>query len=163
MWRGSVRYGLLCYPPFRLRCLNSRTITPFPHPAHRTGRAVLPHPALGQDITLSPTEGSASAQVGVPNPDPGIGTYAGSAFPRFSPPYASCTTTGGAVGWRVRLRCGTLSGQGPSKSNWPSPPASDSDVPPPFWHPTTPFCDVVSALMAATIRCTLFLDGRIPT
>ncbi len=34
-------------------------ITPFPHPPHRTGRAELPHPALGQDITFSPTTGHA--------------------------------------------------------------------------------------------------------
>jgi hypothetical protein len=26
-------------------------MTPFPHPAHRTGHADLPHPALGQDFT----------------------------------------------------------------------------------------------------------------
>ena len=26
-------------------------MAPFPHPAHRTGRAVFPHPALGQDLT----------------------------------------------------------------------------------------------------------------
>ena len=26
-------------------------MTPFPHPAHRTGQADLPHPALGQDFT----------------------------------------------------------------------------------------------------------------
>ena len=28
---------------------------PFPHPPHRTGLADFPHPALGQNITLSPT------------------------------------------------------------------------------------------------------------
>src|SRR5271169_4714169 len=39
--------------PFVWRCLNSSTMAPFPHPAHRTGRADLPHPALGQDLTLS--------------------------------------------------------------------------------------------------------------
>ena len=35
--------------PFVCRCLTSRTMLPFPHPAHRTGRADLPHPALGED------------------------------------------------------------------------------------------------------------------
>src|SRR6516162_6181741 len=30
---------------------------PFPYPAHRTGHADLPHPALGQDVTPSPTTG----------------------------------------------------------------------------------------------------------
>ena len=29
---------------------------PFPLPAHRTGRADFPHPALGQELTRSPTE-----------------------------------------------------------------------------------------------------------
>ena len=33
------------------RCLSSSTMTPFPHPAHRTGQADFPHPALGQDFT----------------------------------------------------------------------------------------------------------------
>jgi len=37
--------------PFVWRCLNSSTVAPFPHPAHRTGHAELPHPALGQDFT----------------------------------------------------------------------------------------------------------------
>ena len=42
-----------------------RTITPFPHPAHRTGRADFPHPALGQDITPSPTTHRVQAESGV--------------------------------------------------------------------------------------------------
>ena len=37
------------------RCLTSSTMAPFPHLAHRTGRARLRHPALGQDLTPSPT------------------------------------------------------------------------------------------------------------
>ena len=28
-------------------------MAPFPHPAHRTGQADFPHPALGQELTLS--------------------------------------------------------------------------------------------------------------
>ena len=28
-------------------------MAPFPHPAHRTGHADLPHPALGQELTIS--------------------------------------------------------------------------------------------------------------
>ena len=57
MWRGGGRIGLSVSAPFVWRCLNSRALTPFPHPAHRTGRALLTHPALGQDITPSHTEG----------------------------------------------------------------------------------------------------------
>ena len=35
------------------RCLSGSAVAPFPHPAHRTGRADFPHPALGQDLTPS--------------------------------------------------------------------------------------------------------------
>src|SRR5580704_9464607 len=36
-------------------------MTPFPHPAHRTGQADLPHPALGQDFTPSLSRATPSA------------------------------------------------------------------------------------------------------
>jgi hypothetical protein len=52
MWRGGLRCGLSVSAPFVWRCLTSRTITSFPHPPHRTGRADFPHPALGQDTCL---------------------------------------------------------------------------------------------------------------
>jgi len=52
MWRGGLRFSLSVPAPFVWRCLNSRTITQFPHPPHRTGRALLTHPALGQDACL---------------------------------------------------------------------------------------------------------------
>ena len=52
MWRGGLRYSLSVAAPFVWRCLNSCTITPFPHPPHRTGHADFPHPALGQDAYL---------------------------------------------------------------------------------------------------------------
>ena len=56
MWRGSSRFGLSVAAPFVWRCLSNLALTPFPHPPHRTGRADFPHPALGQDSMLSPTE-----------------------------------------------------------------------------------------------------------
>ncbi len=58
MWRGSSRFGLSVAASFVWRCPNNLALTPFPHPAHRTGHADLPHPALGQDITPSHTAGS---------------------------------------------------------------------------------------------------------
>ena len=58
MWRGSSRFGLSVAASFVWRCPNNLTLTPFPHPAHRTGHADLPHPALGRDITPSYTAGS---------------------------------------------------------------------------------------------------------
>src|SRR5208282_2208132 len=61
---GAVAVGAsqLFAAPFGWRCRNRRTMAPFPHPAYRTGRARLRHPALGQDIMRSPTEGCASRQ-----------------------------------------------------------------------------------------------------
>ena len=35
--------------------LSGSSMAPFSHPAHRTGRADRPHPALGQELTPSPT------------------------------------------------------------------------------------------------------------
>jgi pimeloyl-ACP methyl ester carboxylesterase len=54
---GAVAVGLCIAvaAPFGRRCPMSQTMAPFPHPAHRTGRADLPHPALGRDFTPSPT------------------------------------------------------------------------------------------------------------
>src|SRR6266481_414066 len=49
-------------PPFVWRCLSGSTMAPFPHPAHRTGQADFPHPALGQDFTLSRATPSAASE-----------------------------------------------------------------------------------------------------
>ena len=51
MWRGGCRLNISVAASFVWRCLSGSTMTPFPHPAHRTGHADLPHPALGQDLT----------------------------------------------------------------------------------------------------------------
>ena len=48
---GAMAVGrtYLLSASFVRRCLSGSAMTPFPHPAHRTGQADLPHPALGQD------------------------------------------------------------------------------------------------------------------
>src|ERR1700733_5968963 len=51
MWRGGFRLNISVSAPFVWRCLSGSALTPFPHPAHRTGQADFPHPALGQDFT----------------------------------------------------------------------------------------------------------------
>ena len=51
MWRGGCRVNISVAASFVWRCLSSSAMTPFSHPAHRTGQADLPHPALGQDFT----------------------------------------------------------------------------------------------------------------
>ena len=52
MWRGGIRFDLSVAAPFVWRCPSNLTVAPFPHPAHRTGHADFPHPALGQDTYL---------------------------------------------------------------------------------------------------------------
>ena len=61
MWRGGVRWNISVAASFVWRCLNGSTMAPFPHPAHRTGLADLPHPALGQDFTPSLSRATPSA------------------------------------------------------------------------------------------------------
>src|SRR5271154_4603007 len=53
MWRGDCRLNISVAASFVWRCLSGSTMTPFSHPAHRTGRANLSHPALGQELTRS--------------------------------------------------------------------------------------------------------------
>src|SRR3981081_1868882 len=48
VWRGGFRSNISVSASFVWRCLSGSTMTPFPHPAHRTGHADFPHPALGQ-------------------------------------------------------------------------------------------------------------------
>src|SRR6266480_763805 len=62
MWRGGSRPNISVAAPFVWRCLSGSTIAPFPHPAHRTGQADFPHPALGQDFTLSRATPSAASE-----------------------------------------------------------------------------------------------------
>src|SRR6202171_6625588 len=61
VWRGSGSPNISVSAPFVWRCLTGSDLAPFPHPAHRTGHADRPHPALGQDLTPSPTTGRAQA------------------------------------------------------------------------------------------------------
>src|ERR1700693_5110911 len=65
MGRGGGRSNISVAAPFVWRCLTGSAMAPFPHPAHRTGQADLPHPALGQDVTPSPTTGRDQAGSGV--------------------------------------------------------------------------------------------------
>jgi hypothetical protein len=51
MWRGGCRLNIAVSASFVWRCLSGSAVAPFPHPAHRTGQADFPHPALGQDFT----------------------------------------------------------------------------------------------------------------
>src|SRR6476646_2504382 len=45
MWRGGCRLNISVAASFVWRCLSGSPMTPFPHPAHRSGHADFPHPA----------------------------------------------------------------------------------------------------------------------
>ena len=62
MWRGGFRPNISVAASFVWRCLSSSAMAPFPHPAHRTGQADFPHPALGQDFTLLRATPSAASE-----------------------------------------------------------------------------------------------------
>src|SRR5580658_5047721 len=53
LWSRDVarwfRWGLSVADPFVCPFLTSSALLPFPHPAHRTGRADWPQPARGED------------------------------------------------------------------------------------------------------------------
>src|SRR5260370_7194155 len=73
VWGGDIRSKISVAAPFVWRCLSGHTIAPFPHPAHRTGQADFPHPALGQDFTLSRATPSTASEhllelIGFPSP-----------------------------------------------------------------------------------------------
>src|SRR5215216_3779327 len=50
VWRGGFVSNISVSASFVWRCLSGSTMTPFPHPAYRTGHADFPHPALGHEL-----------------------------------------------------------------------------------------------------------------
>src|SRR3954469_10710631 len=68
---------------------------PFPLPAHRTGRAVFRHPALGQELMLSPTGSSWGDRSSGPGPARRAGTGQGAVTP---PDSAACASPGATDG-----------------------------------------------------------------
>jgi hypothetical protein len=65
MWRGGGRSGLSVAAPFVWRCPSNLAVAPFPHPPHRTGRALLTHPAPFRHIKPSRSSGRVQAAAGV--------------------------------------------------------------------------------------------------
>src|SRR4051812_5110678 len=123
-WR-SARSVLIFYEPYvagtgpgpaqpgRLRIgkVESRSgavvETPFPLPAHRTGRAVFRHPALGQELMPSPTESSWEGRSSESGPARRAGTGRGTVTSRDSSACASPGAIDGAGAARGGLRLGT--------------------------------------------------------
>lgn len=84
MWRGGRRFRLSVSTPFVRWCPSSVALAPFPHPAHRTGRADFPHPALFQHIKPSRSHGRYSSAAGgsIPRFHRGTGrSIGGTPFP----------------------------------------------------------------------------------
>jgi len=94
-WRGGL--GEPCVLP-ALSVAGARTSphAPFPLPAHRTGQADCPHPALGQGLRLSPTRRSVCAAPVLPDARPGTGRRRGSVPSPDPVPCAWHTTTDAA-------------------------------------------------------------------
>lgn len=61
----TVGPGIAVAAPFGWRCPMSPTVAPFPHPPHRTGRALLTHPALFRHIKPSRSSGRVQPASGV--------------------------------------------------------------------------------------------------
>jgi hypothetical protein len=53
-WRGGLGFGIIPCRGFPVCVSLSTCRAPFPPPAHRTGRADFPHPALGQGSRFRP-------------------------------------------------------------------------------------------------------------
>src|SRR5688572_5466717 len=86
MWRGDCSSDATVSAPFVWRCLNCQSMTPFPHPAHRTGLADFPHPALGQELMPSPTAGGVPSHQAGPSPACDAEPHWGSVhIPHFAP------------------------------------------------------------------------------
>jgi len=87
-WRGGGRIGELPLADgFRLNAGASiRSIAPFPRPAHRTGRADFPHPALGQGFMRSHADSDAEAKAVAPSRAARSGTGMGIVCTRRSTP-----------------------------------------------------------------------------
>jgi hypothetical protein len=104
MWRGGFRLNISVAASFVWRCLSVSTVTPFPHPAHRTGRANLSHRALGQDFTPSPTARRVQAQLSVRARSTRRGARVDKSRPYVARPCAWSATTGATA-----QRCGCAS------------------------------------------------------
>ena len=124
--RGGGRFGLSVAPRFLWECLTSRTLTPFPVPAHRTVHADFPHTALGQGITRSHTRSCGVASQALPARGFVPDTHRGNVKSPCSEPCASHTTTGGAYVGRVDPRSGRHPWLPPSRSSSPSRPVCGS-------------------------------------
>ena len=98
-WRGGGRRGISVSAPFGSRCPTSHAVAPFPVAAHRTGRADFPHPALGQDLTPSPTARHAPSARGVRDPWSRRDRREDSPHTHGAVPCACCATTGSAAPW----------------------------------------------------------------
>src|SRR3984893_2800869 len=120
MWRGDRRFGLSVAASFVRRCPSTLAITPFSHPAHRTGRADLPHPALGQNVTPSPTTDRGQAVRDVRDRSTRTGARVDRSRPGVAPFYAYVAATG-ATAQRCSCRGpGTRGGRYLPRSSSPS-------------------------------------------
>ena len=120
MGRGGLGFGLLPFQGFPVGGAITVCHAPFPHPAHRTGRADLPHPALGQSIMLSHAEGCVEPPGAQRDPVYRRHTVGDTVTFPVPTTCVSDITTVGAEFARGDPRCDTLGSPNPVKNNWPN-------------------------------------------
>src|SRR5512147_1284433 len=120
--RFRPRFVFPCCPPFRTRVSHHFDRAPFPLPAHRTGRALLTHPALGQgSITPSHTKSCRATPEGHRAPGLHTSSPSGIVSSRDRGPCTWPSAIGEAGTARDYPRGGRLSAPCPAESSSPSP------------------------------------------
>ena len=142
----SVRFGLVL----------------FPVPAHRTGLADFPHPALGKDSRFRPRKVRGPAAIDWTKPNTACRAASGNRL------YAGRGSLCLSHNHRRSLRAGMLIDRTIGLADWPQTEV----VGPADHHPVEPLHDSiessqtvsrpVSSLIARQMRCTRFLDGTVP-
>src|SRR5262249_23353160 len=125
--RGGLGRSLFSpvLPPFRTRVSHHLDHAPSPHPAHRTGRALLRHPALGQgSITPSHSESVRPSPEGYAAPGLRTSNPSGTVSSRDLGPCTWPSTIGGAGTARGSPRAGRPFAPFPAGSSSPSPSVS---------------------------------------
>src|SRR5262249_51184669 len=119
------RFVFPCCPPFRARVSHHFDHAPFPLPAHRTGRALLTHPALGQG-SFTPSHTKSCRATPEVHRAPGLHTSSpsGNATSRDHGPCIWPSAIGEAGTGRGCPRDGRLSAPCPAESSSPSPSVS---------------------------------------
>ena len=119
-WRGGLGFGIIPCRGFPVCVSLSTCRAPFPPPAHRTGRADFPHPALGQGSWFRPRVATGKfldVQQAKLAFEIAFGILAASLPLALELPFV---TTDGPDDTRADARGGTPRSRFRNRSNWPT-------------------------------------------